>query len=153
MITREELLKSSEYWIETIQNKIYNDLVQYIDENKIQGKDIAESLGLSKGRVSQILGGGNLNFRLETLVKLCLAINKIPEFKLSDMDSFILKDLQSYKSTVFIDTHTVQSELAQLITYPISYQHGVSYRISDEIIKAEVVNDVKERFTNTQKVA
>ena len=65
MITREDLLRSSEYWIERIQNKIFNDLTEYIEKNKVSNKQIAEILGLSKGRVSQILSGENLNFRLE----------------------------------------------------------------------------------------
>ena len=57
MITREDLLKSSEYWTEIIQNKIYNDLAEYIQNNDIPNKHFVESLGISKGRVSQILNG------------------------------------------------------------------------------------------------
>ena len=92
MITREDLIKSSEYWTEIIQNKIYNDLAEYIETHEIQNKQIAESLGLSKGRVSQILSGENLNFRLDTLVRLCLTINRIPDFQLVDINEFIAKD-------------------------------------------------------------
>jgi predicted XRE-type DNA-binding protein len=104
MITRDELLKSSDYWIEIIQNKIYNDLAEYIENNKIPNKQIAEILGLSKGRVSQILSGGNLNFRLDTLVKLCMTIGKIPDFHLIDVSEFIAKDKGNPNSIVFKQT-------------------------------------------------
>lgn len=98
MITREDLLKSSEYWIETIQNKIFNDLIEYIEKNEVSNKQIAEILGLSKGRVSQILSGENLNFRLDTLVKLCLAIDRIPDFRLIATDDFLKSDKDTSKS-------------------------------------------------------
>jgi predicted XRE-type DNA-binding protein len=105
MITREDLLKSSEYWIETIQNKVFNDLTEYIEKKKVSNKEIAEILGLSKGRVSQILSGENLNFRLDTLVKLCLAIERIPDFKLIGIEDFIKKDKESSESS---EKHTVK---------------------------------------------
>jgi transcriptional regulator with XRE-family HTH domain len=92
MITREDLIRSSEYWTEIIQNKIYNDFIDFIENNNIPHKQLAQSLGLSKGRISQILSGENLNFRLETIVKLCLTINKIPGFQLLDLDEFIKYD-------------------------------------------------------------
>jgi len=93
MISREELIKSSEYWIEIIQNKIYSELAEFIDKKGISGKDIAETLGLSKGRISQILSGENLNFRLDTLVRLSLAIGRIPDFSLVEIDEYIKHDM------------------------------------------------------------
>jgi predicted XRE-type DNA-binding protein len=103
MITKEDLIKSSEYWIETIQNKVFNDFTEYIEKNNISNKSIGESLGLSKGRVSQILSGENLNFRIDTLVKLCLAIGRVPDFRLVDIDDFVAKDRLSSDSIVFIN--------------------------------------------------
>ena len=101
MITREELITSSEYWIETIQNKVFNDLSEYIEQNKISNKYIADKLGLSKGRISQILSGENLSLRLDTLVKLCLAIDRIPYFQLIDKNDFIEREKLSPDSIVF----------------------------------------------------
>ena len=101
MITREELITSSEYWIETIQNKVFNDLSEYIEQNKVSNKYIADKLGLSKGRISQILSGENLNFRLDTLVKLCLAIDRIPDFQLIDKNDFIAREKLSPDSIIF----------------------------------------------------
>ncbi|HEY5125377.1 MAG TPA: helix-turn-helix transcriptional regulator [Ignavibacteria bacterium] len=103
MITREDLLKSSEYWTEVIQNKIYSDFAEYVEINDIPNKQIAESLGLSKGRVSQILSGRNLNFRLDTLIKLCLTIDKIPDFHLIDVNEFIARDSKATIPIIFKD--------------------------------------------------
>ena len=101
MITREDLLKSSEYWIEIIQNKVYNDLLEFIERNGASNKDLANILGISKGRVSQILSGDNLNFRLDTLVKLCLAIEKIPSFQMEDIEKYIEADLKETEPIMF----------------------------------------------------
>lgn len=117
MITRDELLKSSDYWVEIIQNKIYNDLAEYIENNKIPNKQIAEILGLSKGRVSQILSGGNLNFRLDTLVKLCLTIDKIPDFHLIDVNHFIAKDKEFAGSIIFEQTDSTHKNLNEMLGY------------------------------------
>lgn len=117
MITREELLRSSEYWIEIIQNKIYNDLAAYIENHDIPNKQIAESLGLSKGRVSQILSGGNLNFRIDTLVKLCLTINKIPDFNLLDVNEFLASDRVALNSIIFKETESSHIILDEMVAY------------------------------------
>ena len=117
MITREDLLKSSEYWTEIIQNKIYNDLADYIQTNDIPNKHFIDSLGISKGRVSQILNGANLNFRIDTLVKLCLAIDKIPDFHLVDIDEFISKDSLNTSSLIFEHTGTYHKILGEMIGY------------------------------------
>ena len=92
MISRKELLTSSEYWIETIQNNIYSELAGFIEKNDISGRELAETLGLSKGRISQILSGKNLNFRLDTLVRLSLAIGRIPGFRLLEIEEYIKLD-------------------------------------------------------------
>lgn len=117
MITREDLLKSSEYWTEIIQNKIYNDLAEYIQNNDIPNKHFVESLGISKGRVSQILNGGNLNFRIDTLVKLCLAIDKVPDFHLVDVNEFISKDSINTSSIIFEHTDTFHKRLGEMVGY------------------------------------
>lgn len=101
MITREELLQSSEYWIEVIQNKVFNDLIEYVESSNLSNKELAKMLGVSKGRVSQILSGENLNFRLDTLVKLCISINRIPDFRLLEINKYISMDKRSSYSIVF----------------------------------------------------
>jgi predicted XRE-type DNA-binding protein len=120
MITREDLLKSSEYWIEIIQNKIYNDLMEYIERNGASNKDLANILGISKGRVSQILSGDNLNFRLDSLVKLCLAIDKIPSFQMEDIEKYIEADLKETEPIMFKNIPTWSKTVTEKQTYDFS---------------------------------
>lgn len=134
MITREELLKSSEYWTEIIQNKIYNDLTDYIQTNDIPNKHFIDSLALSKGRVSQILNGANLNFRIDTLVKLCLAIDKIPDFHLVDINEFISKDSLNTSSLIFEHTDTFHKKLGGMIGYkPIGKTSSYNIDLNSKI--------------------
>jgi predicted XRE-type DNA-binding protein len=117
MITREELLKSSEYWTEIIQNKIFNELVEYIEGNNISNEQLREILGVSKGRISQILSGNNLNFRIDSLVRLCLVINKVPDFQLVDINDFIRKDEEGSTSQVFKEIKYLQKSTGEMLWY------------------------------------
>lgn len=123
MLTRADLLKSSVYWTEIIQNKIFNDLMEYIEDNNISNKQLGEKLGLSKGRISQILSGKNLNFKIDSLVKLCLSINKVPDFQLVDLMIFIEKDLNSSVSTVFHESKYIQSHTNEMLRYHPEKSH------------------------------
>ena len=151
MITREELLKSSEYWIETIQNKVFSDVSDYIEKNDVSNKSIAERLGLSKGRVSQILSGENLNFRLETLVKLCLAIERIPDFHLIDIKDFISREKISADSTVFNpDKNKVTFNELQNYS-PVNSSEIIKMNLFEATGQSEA--DYESRFDNKLKVA
>jgi len=136
MITREHLLRNERFWTETIQNKIYNDLASYIKTEKISQKEIANRLGVSKGRISQILNGSNLNFRIDTLVKICLAINKVPNFKFEDIKSFIELDTKSnYISCVYNQEHIELSELNTTISFVKNKKEGKLIRLKKEFDK------------------
>jgi len=77
MKTREELLKSKEYWLEKIQNTLFNELEDYIENKGINKTVFAKELGVSKSYLSQILNG-NFDHKLSKLIELSLAINKVP---------------------------------------------------------------------------
>ena len=89
MLKREELLKNEGYWTEKIQNNIYNDLITYFEESNISRKELAKKLGVSKGRVSQILNGKDLNFKISSLVKIGLAMDKVPNFNFQNINKYI----------------------------------------------------------------
>jgi len=93
MISREELLKTREYWFETLQNDIYRVVSEYIQEEGINQTALAEKLGVSRGYISQILNG-NFNYTLKKLIELSLALNKAPSFEFKNLDSFIKEDNQ-----------------------------------------------------------
>lgn len=142
MISREQILKNEVFWTETIQNKIYNDLASYIKEEKISQKELARKLGLSTGRISQILNGNNLNFRIDTLVKICLAIGKIPNFKLEDLDVFIEKDMQSsHISTIYKQIYVDLIDFNSSLTYTSSSGEGKIIPLNTRIDSDELPAD------------
>lgn len=151
MITREHLLRNERFWTETIQNKIYNDLASYIKTEKISQKEIAKRLGVSKGRISQILNGSNLNFRIDTLVKICLAINKVPNFKFEDIKSFIESDTKSnYISCVYNQEHIELSELNNKISFVKNKKEGKLIPLNKEFEKEKY--DSYENFITSKAV-
>lgn len=93
MITREELLKTEEYWFETIQNEIYRQVESYLHENNLTKSQFANKLGVTKGYVSQILNG-NFNATLKKLIELSLAIDIAPVFDFQNLNEYIKEDFQ-----------------------------------------------------------
>jgi len=76
---REDLIKSKGYNVTKIQNELFRQLTDYLDQKGITRTQFAKELGVSKGYVSQVLNG-DFDFKLSKLVELSLAIGKIPEF-------------------------------------------------------------------------
>jgi transcriptional regulator with XRE-family HTH domain len=96
MIKREELLKTREYWFETLQNEIFRMVTAYIQKENITQTKLAEQLGVSKGYISQIVNG-NFNFSLKKMIELSLALNHVPDFKFKDLGQYIEEDKQKRK--------------------------------------------------------
>lgn len=83
MFTREELLRSPEYWFEDAQNELYRQVIAYKERKGINQTQLAEELGVSKGYVSQILKG-EFNYTLKTLIDISLAIGIVPKLSTSN---------------------------------------------------------------------
>ena len=91
MITREELIKSPEYWFEEAQNELFRQVMAYIEKEGITQTELASRLGVSKGYVSQILNG-NFNYTLKKLIEVSLAIGIIPKIKYQAIEQEIKED-------------------------------------------------------------
>jgi len=91
MIQYEDLFKTQEYWLETLQNEIYRQVDHYLKENHLSQKEFAKQLGVSKGYVSQVLKG-EFNYTLKKLIELSLSIGKAPEINFIDLDKHILAE-------------------------------------------------------------
>lgn len=154
MKPREELLKSSEYWIEVIQNKVFNDLTEYIESSKLSNKELAKLLGVSKGRISQILSGENLNFRLDTLVKICLVINRVPNFRLLDLNEYISRDLKSSNSVVFENFDVRQAHVVNLLQYePGTQSEVLKLKSEASVFEKEIKYDEQTISTSKPQAA
>lgn len=86
---REKILNQPSYWVEGINSFLYNAILEYMEENDMNRTELATHLGISKGRVSQILNDGEINFSIEKIVQIALKVNKYPVFELKDKSSYL----------------------------------------------------------------
>lgn len=91
MLPFNELVKTPEYWMETIQNDLYASVKQYLEEHKKTQTNLADDLKVSKGYVSQVMNG-NFNYTLRKLIDLSLHIGKVPSLEFMDADEYINHD-------------------------------------------------------------
>lgn len=91
MITREELLKSPEYWFENAQNDLFRQVTEYMEKEGINQNQLANRLGVTKGYVSQILKG-EFNYTLKKLIEISLAIGKVPQIEYKTITDIISED-------------------------------------------------------------
>jgi len=104
MLTKKQLLKTPEYWIEEIQNQIYREVKAYMELHELNQIQLAKEWGVSKGYITQILNG-ECNFSIKKLVELSLKMGKVPllEYKYlqeSSLPSKIKKSLTNSRSTI-----------------------------------------------------
>ena len=83
MISREELYKTQEYWLERIQNDIFRMVHHYMEEKQLNQSALAKELGVSKGYISQIVNG-NFNFSLTKLIELSITLGVAPKVNLEE---------------------------------------------------------------------
>lgn len=94
-ITREELINSKEYWIADIQMKLFAEVEAFMKARGMNRTQFADYLGCSKGYVTQLLSGDYDN-KLSKLVELSLAIGKVPELNLIEIDTFANNEEKVY---------------------------------------------------------
>jgi transcriptional regulator with XRE-family HTH domain len=93
MIKRDDLLRTEEYWFETIQNDIYRMVAEYIQQEGINQTQLAEQLGVSKSYISQIMNG-NFNYTLKKIIELSLALKKAPALEFKNLEQYIQDERQ-----------------------------------------------------------
>jgi len=95
MVTREELLKSPEYWFEEAQNELYRQVISFMEKEGLNQTQLAERLGVSKGYISQILKG-EFNYTLKKLIEISMAIGKVPKIEYQSIADVVKEDTQSH---------------------------------------------------------
>lgn len=91
MKARNEIIRSKDYWLTIIQNKIYAELVEYMEKNNLTQKEVAEELNVSASYISQVLNG-NFNFTIGKLINLSLYVKKALVIEFKDFDTLILEE-------------------------------------------------------------
>jgi transcriptional regulator with XRE-family HTH domain len=97
MFTREEVLRSPEYWFEEAQNELYRQVVEYMEKTGLNQTQLADKLGVSKGYVSQILKG-EFNYTLKKLIEISLAVGKVPQVGYKSVEEVIKEDSKTKES-------------------------------------------------------
>ncbi len=87
MKSKLELIQTSEYWIDEFQNEIFRQVTNYMKSNNLNQKELAESLGFSKGYISQILNG-DCNFTIKKIVELSIKLGKAPILKYQTIEDY-----------------------------------------------------------------
>lgn len=81
-----EIIQEPSYWVEQVNNTMYDAMVTYMGKNNLNQTQFAEYLGISKGRLSQILNSREINFRIEKLFSIALKISEIPQITFQEKD-------------------------------------------------------------------
>ena len=85
-ISREELIQSKEYWVTTIQLRLFAEVEAFMKTHQMNRTQFAEYLGCTKGYVTQLLSGDYDN-KISKLVELSLAIGRIPKLEFVGVNS------------------------------------------------------------------
>lgn len=90
-MTREELIQSKEYWLAKLQIDLFNEVEAYMKKTGLSRVQFAESLGVSKGYVSQILNG-DIDHRMSKFVELALSIGLVPSITFEKLEDLMTRE-------------------------------------------------------------
>ncbi len=93
-MTREDFLKSKEYWLVNIQNDLFNLIEGYLEKNKLSKTALAKQLNVTKGYITQVLNG-DFDHKLSKFVELTLACDKVPIVHFVNTEQYIKDDAQN----------------------------------------------------------
>lgn len=91
---KEKILNQPLYWVESVNGFLYDAIVSYMETHNLNRVRLAEHLGISKGRVSQILNDGEINFSLEKIIEIALKVGKFPVFEFQDKHAYLQEALE-----------------------------------------------------------
>lgn len=92
-MTRNELVKSREYWMAQIQLDLFELIENYRKKNDLNKTQLAAQLGVTKSYITQILNG-DFDHKVSKLVELSLAFGKVPVLQFIDVDKYIENNKQ-----------------------------------------------------------
>jgi len=111
MLSKKDLYKTSEYWVEELQNEIYRQVINYMQKYNLNQNELAEKWGVSKGYVSQILKG-SCNFSLKKLVELSLALERAPVLQYVSTDAcYEIEKISNYMEEQMSKPFTINTSI------------------------------------------
>ena len=107
-------MNSPAYHFTKLQNKLYGEVNHFIESTDGMNKTkLAEKLGVTKGYISQILNNG-ADHKLSKMIKLALAIDKIPVIEFMDPEEYLKKELQNRKERQPLDLEELDKNLTNI---------------------------------------
>jgi predicted XRE-type DNA-binding protein len=100
---REKILNQPSYWIEGINGHLYDAIINYMEENGLNRTKLAEHLGISKGRVSQILNDGEINFSIEKIIEIALKVDMFPVFEFVNKQLFLQNEQKQMDNLIALN--------------------------------------------------
>lgn len=137
-MTRSELIRSREFWLAQLQNKLFNLIEDYRAKKAITKTALADEFGVTKGYISQLLNG-DFDHKLSKMVEISLKVGKVPVLQFEDVETFEAqsleqfqqrqKELRMYTLNVF---ETIKTPVLDDRTSAInlSHQENVSYYLT-----------------------
>ncbi len=114
MKSREQIIKSKDYWLTVVQNKIYAELIEHMEKNNLSQKQVAQDLGVSPSYISQVMNGG-FNFTIGKLIDLSLYIGKAPLIEFKDFDKFLTEESSSKHETAEESSRYTMPSIEELL--------------------------------------
>ena len=139
---REELIKSNEFWLVQIQNKVFNLINDFRKEKKLNQTQIADHLGVTKGYVSQILSG-DYDHKVSKLIDLSLSFGKAPVLNFIDIEVYIKDDKEGRNS--------LGNPVANNVTYVVSLSTNSFLKI-DKSLQGQFGEKFEEYFSSFNTV-
>jgi transcriptional regulator with XRE-family HTH domain len=101
--SREKILNQSSYWIEGINGHLYDAIIKYMEKNGFNRTKLADHLGISKGRVSQILNDGEINFSIEKIIEIALKVDVFPVFEFVNKQLYLQNENKHIENLIAIN--------------------------------------------------
>ena len=131
-MARENVLRSSGYWITKIQIALYNCAYRFMKENNKNRTQLAEHLGVTKGYITQLLNG-DYDHKLSKLVDLSLAFGYVPQINFIPIEEYCeidkiqnLRKLQTYESVIKEVTNSSYSSVEYYVPQIVDYSKKVA---------------------------
>lgn len=103
MFTRRAILSRPTYWLTEIRMDLMRAVEDYMQNNNMNRRQLAEHLECSPGYVSQMLNG-DTNVSLEKLCDVALAVGKVPSVKFEDLDIVLSRDAIQCETSYEVDS-------------------------------------------------
>lgn len=104
---------SPAYHFTKLQNKLYGEINEFLLAEGMNKTKLADKLGVTKGYISQLLNNG-ADHKLSKLIKLSLAIGKIPVIEFLEPEVYLKKEYQRRMDRQPLDLEKLNENLVDL---------------------------------------